>query len=68
MSGSCDRCPGRPHDALAWMLDEASLRGLEIHDDMLLITGACGGIHPALPGAYRADYGELGSIEFTVKP
>ena len=59
---------GGPRDALAWMLDEASLRGLEIRDDMLLITGACGGIHPALPGAYRADYGELGSIEFTVKP
>ncbi len=59
---------GGPHDALVWMLDEASLRGLEIRDDMLLITGACGGIHPALPGAYRADYGELGSIEFTVKP
>ena len=59
---------GGPHDALAWMLDEASLRGLEIRDDMLLITGACGGIHPALPGAYRADYGGLGSIEFTVKP
>ena len=59
---------GGPRDALAWMLDEASLRGLEIRNDMLLITGACGGIHPALPGAYRADYGELGSIEFTVKP
>ena len=58
---------GGPQDALAWMLDEAALRGLEIRDGMLLITGACGGIHPALPGAYRANYGELGSIEFTVE-
>ena len=57
---------GGPHDALAWMLEEAASRGLEIRDGMLLITGACGGIHPALPGSYRADYGELGSIEFAV--
>ena len=57
---------GGPHDALAWMLEEAASRGLEIRDGMLLITGACGGIHPALPGSYCADYGELGSIEFAV--
>ena len=57
---------GGPHDALAWMLDEAVSRGLEIRDVMLLITGACGGIHPALPGSYCADYGELGLIEFVV--
>ena len=58
---------GGPHAALEWMLDEAAARGLEIRDGMLLITGACGGIHPALTGAYRADYGGLGSIEFIVE-
>ena len=57
---------GGPHAALAWMLDEAHKRGLRIADGMLLITGACGGIHPALPGAYVADYGDLGRIEFEV--
>lgn len=57
---------GGPHNALAWMLNEAKRRGLEIVDGMLLITGACGGIHPAKSGAYVADYGELGSISFSV--
>ena len=29
---------------------------------MLLITGAIGGIHPAKPGSYRADYGALEAL------
>ena len=57
---------GGPGPALEWMLDEARRRGLPIRDNMLLITGAIGGIHPAKPGSYRADYGALGSIEFKV--
>ena len=57
---------GGPGPALEWMLDEAQRRGLPIRDGMLLITGAIGGIHPAKPGSYRADYGSLGSIEFKV--
>ncbi|MDE0693362.1 MAG: hypothetical protein F4Y86_12740 [Gammaproteobacteria bacterium] len=57
---------GGPHAALAWMLNEANVRGLAIEDGMLLITGACGGIHPATPGHYVADYGSFGTIEFTV--
>ena len=52
--------------AVEWMLREARLRGLPIAEGMLLITGAIGGIHPATPGSYRAEYGPLGSIEFTV--
>ena len=57
---------GGPQAALAWMLDEARKRGLSVAADMLLITGACGGIHPAAPGHYVADYGDLGRVEFTV--
>ena len=57
---------GGPQAALAWMLNEARARGLELRDGMLLITGACGGIHPAVPGSYLADYGEFGRIAFTV--
>ncbi len=57
---------GGPGPAVEWMLREARLRGLPIAEGMLLITGAIGGIHPAAPGSYRADYGALGSIEFTV--
>ena len=57
---------GGPGPAVEWILREARLRGMPITEGMLLITGAIGGIHPAKPGSYRADYGVLGSIEFTV--
>ena len=55
-----------PLAALEWMLEESRLRGFPVADGMLFITGACGGLHPAKPGRYAADYGPLGSIEFTV--
>ena len=55
-----------PPSALEWMKEEAAKRGIEIQEGMLLITGACGGIHDAKPGTYLADYGEMGSVEFTV--
>ncbi|MDE0061716.1 MAG: hypothetical protein OXU72_02895 [Gammaproteobacteria bacterium] len=58
---------GGPVPALEWMLGESHSRGFPVAENMLFITGACGGIHPALPGRYRADYGKLGSIEFTVE-
>ena len=57
---------GGPGPAVEWILREARSRGLPVAEGMLLITGAIGGIHPANPGSYRADYGVLGSIEFTV--
>ena len=57
---------GGPVAALEWMLRECRERGFPFAENMLFITGACGGIRPALPGSYRADYGTLGSIEFTV--
>ena len=58
---------GGPLHSLAWMLSEANLRGISIPDDALMLTGACGGIHPALPGLYIADYGSLGRIEFEIR-
>ena len=58
---------GGPVAAVEWMLGESRSRGFPVAENMLFITGACGGIHPALPGSYLADYGELGSIEFTVE-
>ena len=57
---------GGPVAALEWMLNESRVRGFPVVENMLFITGACGGIHPALPGSYRADYGAMGSIEFIV--
>lgn len=58
---------GGPKQALQWMLNEASVRNMMPANDMLLITGACGGIHDGEPGSYVADYGPLGTIEFTIQ-
>lgn len=58
---------GGPMPALEWMLKEAQVRGMSPQDGMLLITGACGGIHDGEPGNYVADYGPLGTIEFSIK-
>ena len=65
-SASCLDALGGPHRAIGWLIQEAKKRRLPLEDGMLCITGACGGIHPAKPGHYLVEYGELGSIEFTV--
>lgn len=57
---------GGPHAALDWMLSEAEQRNIPIVDGMLFMTGTCGQVIPALPGNYRADYGSLGTITFSV--
>ena len=57
---------GGPLPALEWMVDTARELGRPLADGMLMITGALGGIHPAKPGAYVADYGALGHVTFTV--
>lgn len=59
---------GGPLDSLAWMLTEANSRDISIPDAALFLTGACGGIHPAQPGSYVADYGSIGKVEFEVVP
>lgn len=58
---------GGPKQALQWMLQEARVRNMSAADNMLLITGACGGIHDGEPGSYVADYGPLGTIEFSIR-
>ena len=57
---------GGPLPALQWMTSSARELGRPLQDGMLMITGAVGGIQPAQPGAYVADYGVLGKITFTV--
>ena len=57
---------GGPQKGLAWLLEEASTRSVLLADGMLLLTGACGGLHNAAPGKYVADYGSLGMIRFTI--
>ena len=57
---------GGPLPALKWMTALARELGRPLEDGMLMITGAVGGIQPAQPGKYVADYGVLGKIAFTV--
>ncbi|MDA9680183.1 hypothetical protein N9U06_01850, partial [Gammaproteobacteria bacterium] len=57
---------GGPAKAVTWIVQEAKLFNFEIPDNTLLMTGACGQVLPAVPGNYRADYGDLGEIKFTI--
>lgn len=57
---------GGPHQALDWMLAESKRWDYKISDNLLLMTGICGDLVAAIPGHYRADYGSLGSVEFTI--
>ena len=57
---------GGPANAVTWIVQEANRYNIEISDNALLMTGACGQVVPALPGTYRADYGELGEVNFTI--
>jgi len=53
--------------ALRWMIGELLRHGYTIEAGNLLITGALAGMQPAQPGRYRAHFGMLGSIDFTVR-
>lgn len=57
---------GGPMLSFDWMLGEAQRVGRATAGGMLCITGAMGPVIPAEPGAYVADFGPLGKIEFTV--
>lgn len=49
-------------------VNEAFARGYELKAGDLVITGALGKIVRHGPGHYRADYGDVGSIEFSLSP
>ncbi|MBT5155996.1 MAG: hypothetical protein HON77_01380 [Gammaproteobacteria bacterium] len=57
---------GGPANAVQWMVQEAKRFNFEIPDGTLLMTGACGQVVAALPGTYRADYADLGEVNFTI--
>ncbi len=42
-------------------------QGYTLRSGDLVISGALGKVHPADPGTYIANYGDLGTIEFTIK-
>ena len=51
---------------LIHQINHALSRGYTIKAGQIIITGALGKIQPVSPGQFKADYGELGSIEFTI--
>lgn len=53
-------------NALSWLINHLLARAQPLQRGMLLMTGAMGPPHPATSGSYRADFGPLGVIEFSV--
>ncbi|RPG23822.1 MAG: hypothetical protein CBC52_010045 [Gammaproteobacteria bacterium TMED92] len=52
--------------ALTWLISEVLEQGYALRQDHLLITGSIGALHAGKPGKYRAQYGQLGAIEFVL--
>lgn len=58
--------PGGQLEALAWLVNQVVDGGYTLAAGHWLITGALGGMQPAEPGDYRADFGPLGGVSFTL--
>ena len=52
--------------ALTWLLNEVMRLGYPLAAEHLLMTGSIGSLHPGKPGDYRAEYGVIGNIEFSL--
>jgi len=57
---------GDPQTAAKWMRSEALAREFTLDETVLFLAGACGAVVPADRGAYIADYGDLGKIDFEI--
>lgn len=57
---------GGPAAAVGWLTDEVGRRGFELTGETLVMMGACGSVVPARKGVYRADYGPMGSLSFSI--
>ncbi len=55
-------------EALLWLVNDARAHGWQLQAGQLFITGTLGKMNPAVPGAYRVDYGLGRALAFTVKP
>jgi len=61
---------GKADGALAAALElvnAALAAGYALHAGQVLLSGAVGGMVPAQPGDYVADYGALGTLRFTLR-
>jgi 2-keto-4-pentenoate hydratase len=58
---------GDPWQSLLWLVNEAQNQGYAPVRGDVFLTGAMGGLIPALPGNHHADFGALGYIEFILR-
>ncbi|MBT8446220.1 MAG: hypothetical protein HKO62_11065 [Gammaproteobacteria bacterium] len=65
--GKATNVMGGQLDALLWLVNHTVARGITIQPGQLLLTGAMGGMVPAEPGRYRAEFRSGGIIPFTVR-
>ncbi len=66
-SGFGKNALGDQWEALKWTVNNVLANGGEIKEGHIVITGVLSKIVPASAGAYKADYGDFGSIEFVCK-
>ncbi len=66
LAGTPGEVLGGQLHALVWLVNQAQARGYAIEAGHILMTGSIGGMYPATAGAYSADFGSMGRIEFTV--
>jgi 2-keto-4-pentenoate hydratase len=53
--------------AALWLIDSIVNQGWKLEPGHIIITGALGRMIPGTPGNYTANWGELGTITFTIK-
>ncbi|MFH1139300.1 MAG: fumarylacetoacetate hydrolase family protein [Pseudomonadota bacterium] len=58
---------GGQYQALLWLANSVVSRGGKLEKGAFVITGATGQMIPGKPGRYKAEFGPLGTIEFTVE-
>ena len=57
---------GEQRHALAWLINQVLNRGYTIEAGHLFMTGSIGGMYPAKPGNYSANFGALGDLTFSL--
>ena len=66
-TGKAADAMGGQYKALLWLANSVVERGGALKKGTFVITGATGKMLPGKPGRYKAEYGALGTIEFTVE-
>ncbi|QDU60345.1 Acetylxylan esterase precursor [Planctomycetes bacterium Pan216] len=66
-TGSGDDCWKGPWETGLWLANFAFDQGIDLKPGQVILSGALGKMHPGQPGRYVANFGDLGTIEFTLK-